>query len=230
MGAVKRSFHWVNDIWIFVIPWTVAHQAPLSMEFSRQEYRLGWLFLLQGIFLIQGLNLGLLHCKQIFYHLSHKGSKWCQENLKGWIDFTKDRLSKKAFQTKEQNLHRFREEKAACGTFQIKVCHSMTETEIVPGERHGIHWARFLCALRSLDFILQKFLKDFKHRYAQWGLWFIKIIQGRAQGRQLMQNGTQGEKTCHEARNLKEPIKLWQQKWGRRKVSENIYKGIRFPG
>ena len=23
---------------LFVIPWTIAHQAPLSMEFSRQEY------------------------------------------------------------------------------------------------------------------------------------------------------------------------------------------------
>ena len=30
--------------------------------------------LLQGIFLIQGLNLGLLHCRQILYHLSHQGS------------------------------------------------------------------------------------------------------------------------------------------------------------
>ena len=26
---------------LFVIPWTVAHQAPLSMGFSRQEYRSG---------------------------------------------------------------------------------------------------------------------------------------------------------------------------------------------
>ena len=25
----------------FVTPWTVAHKAPLSMEFSRQEYWLG---------------------------------------------------------------------------------------------------------------------------------------------------------------------------------------------
>ena len=25
-------------IWLFATPWTVAHQAPLSMEFSRQEY------------------------------------------------------------------------------------------------------------------------------------------------------------------------------------------------
>ena len=32
--------------------------------------------LLYGIFLTQGLNPGLLHCKGILYHLSHQGSKW----------------------------------------------------------------------------------------------------------------------------------------------------------
>ena len=31
-------------------------------------------FLLQGIFPTQGLNLGLSHCRQILYHLSHQGS------------------------------------------------------------------------------------------------------------------------------------------------------------
>ena len=31
-------------------------------------------FLLQGLFLIQGLNLGLLHCRQILYRLCHQGS------------------------------------------------------------------------------------------------------------------------------------------------------------
>ena len=30
--------------------------------------------LLQGIFPTQGLNLGLLHCRWIFYSLSHQGS------------------------------------------------------------------------------------------------------------------------------------------------------------
>ena len=35
---------------------------------------MGCHFLLQGIFLTLGLNLGLLHCKQILYHLSHQGS------------------------------------------------------------------------------------------------------------------------------------------------------------
>ena len=28
----------VSHVRLFMIPWTVAHQAPLSMEFSRQEY------------------------------------------------------------------------------------------------------------------------------------------------------------------------------------------------
>ena len=30
--------------------------------------------LLQGIFPTQGLNLGLLHCRQFLYHLNHQGS------------------------------------------------------------------------------------------------------------------------------------------------------------
>ena len=50
----------------------VARQAPLSMGFSRQEYWSGLPFLLQGIFLTQELNLGLLHCRQILYHLSYR--------------------------------------------------------------------------------------------------------------------------------------------------------------
>ena len=45
-------------------PWTVAQLAPLSMEFSRQENGVGSHSLLQGIFLTQGLNSGLLHCRQ----------------------------------------------------------------------------------------------------------------------------------------------------------------------
>ena len=37
---------------------------------------------LQGIFLTQGSNLGLLHCMQILYHLSHQGSICFQINRK----------------------------------------------------------------------------------------------------------------------------------------------------
>ena len=35
---------------------------------------MGCHFLLQGIFPTQGLNLGLLHCRQILYQLSYKGN------------------------------------------------------------------------------------------------------------------------------------------------------------
>ena len=48
-----------------------AHQAPLSMGFSRQENWSDCHALLQGIFPTQGLKLHLLqrlHCRQILYH------------------------------------------------------------------------------------------------------------------------------------------------------------------
>ena len=54
--------------------WTVACQALLSMEFSRQEYWSGCHSLLQGILQTQGLNPSLLHCRQIIYHLRKLGS------------------------------------------------------------------------------------------------------------------------------------------------------------
>ena len=54
-------------------PWTVAHQSPLPMEFSRQEHWSGLPFPspenLSG--LNPALNLGLLHCRQVLYHLNH---------------------------------------------------------------------------------------------------------------------------------------------------------------
>ena len=43
--------------------WAVAHQAPLSMEFSRKEYWSGLQFPSQGILLTQGSNPSLPHCK-----------------------------------------------------------------------------------------------------------------------------------------------------------------------
>ena len=57
-----------------VSPWTVACQAPPSMEFSRQEYWSGFPFPSPRDPLTQGSNAGLLHCRQILYRLSHKES------------------------------------------------------------------------------------------------------------------------------------------------------------
>ena len=43
-------------VWLFVTPWTVAHQAPLSMEFSRQEYWSGLPFPSPGDFPDPGIE------------------------------------------------------------------------------------------------------------------------------------------------------------------------------
>ena len=137
-----------NRVWVFVILWTIAHQAPLSLGFSKntavgchallqrkmprdqtqvsciaggffttskplnnskwkwkllssirlfmtpwtlyspwnspgQNTGVSSLSLLQGIFLTQGSNPGLPHCRQILYQLSHKGSPRILE----WVAF-----------------------------------------------------------------------------------------------------------------------------------------------
>ena len=51
----------LSHVQLFATPRTAAHQAPLSMEFLRQDPGVGCSFLLQGIFLTQRLNLCLLH-------------------------------------------------------------------------------------------------------------------------------------------------------------------------
>ena len=64
----------LSCVQLFMTLWTVAHQAPPSMGFSRQECWSGFShFLLQGIFLTQRLNPGLSHRRQTLYHLSYQG-------------------------------------------------------------------------------------------------------------------------------------------------------------
>ena len=65
---VKGKCYSLSPVWLFATQWTVAHQVPLSMRFSRQEYWRGLLFPTPGN-LSPGSNLGLLHCKQIFFNI-----------------------------------------------------------------------------------------------------------------------------------------------------------------
>ena len=51
----------LSHVWLFATLWTVAHQAPLYMWFSRQEYWNGLPFSPSGILLTQDSNLHLLH-------------------------------------------------------------------------------------------------------------------------------------------------------------------------
>ena len=54
----------------------VAHQAPLSMRFYRQEYWSGLPFPPPGDLSDPGIQPGLLHCMLILYSLSHQVSPW----------------------------------------------------------------------------------------------------------------------------------------------------------
>ena len=61
-----------SHIQLFATPWTVAHQAPLSMGFSRQEYWSGLPFPSPGDLPDLGIeheyHVSFLHCRQILYH------------------------------------------------------------------------------------------------------------------------------------------------------------------
>ena len=50
----------VNHAQIYATPWTVAHQASLSWDSPGKNTGMGCHVLLQGIFLIQGLNPHLI--------------------------------------------------------------------------------------------------------------------------------------------------------------------------
>ena len=53
-----------------VTPWTDPTKLLCSWDFPSKNIGVGCHFLLQGIFLTQELNSGLLHCRQVLYWLS----------------------------------------------------------------------------------------------------------------------------------------------------------------
>ena len=66
-----------SRVWLFATPWTVAHQAPLSVGFSRLEYWSGLPCPPLGDLPDPGIELASLvslHWKRILYPLSHLGS------------------------------------------------------------------------------------------------------------------------------------------------------------
>ena len=64
----------MNCVSLFVTPWTVAHQPPPAIGFPRQEYWNGLLVSSSGDLPDPGIELVLLHCRQILNRLSHQGS------------------------------------------------------------------------------------------------------------------------------------------------------------
>ena len=72
LSAVCALSHF-SHVRLLATPWTIAHQAPLSVGFSSKNTGVGCRALWQGIFLTQGSNLHLLqllHCGQILNPLT----------------------------------------------------------------------------------------------------------------------------------------------------------------
>ena len=89
---------------LFVTPWIVVCQAPLSMGFPRQEYRTGLPFLSPGD---QGSNLCLLHCGWNLNHWATRFGKSCQTVLYNKCKIHTVRGLRKLART-SQCIHHFR--------------------------------------------------------------------------------------------------------------------------
>ena len=76
---VAKSQTQLSDFHVFIqssptLSDPMDYHIPPSVGYSRQEHWSELPFLLQEIFPTQGLNAGLLHCRQTLYHLSYQGS------------------------------------------------------------------------------------------------------------------------------------------------------------
>ena len=63
---MSLSVRELSHVQLFATRWTVAHQAPLSLGFSRQEYWSGLLFPAPGDLPKQGWSSSLLHWQAEF--------------------------------------------------------------------------------------------------------------------------------------------------------------------
>ena len=71
----KWTWKWLSHVWLFVTPWTIAHQSPPSKEFSSQEYWSGFPFPSTGDLPNPGIEprSPALQAEFYFYQLSYKG-------------------------------------------------------------------------------------------------------------------------------------------------------------
>ena len=101
------------------------HRLYSPRDSPGQNTGVGSLSLLQGIFPTQGLNWGLLHCRQILYQLSHKGSPRILE----WVAYP--------FSSRSSWSRNWTVVSCTAGRFftnwAIREAYTYTETKLYPG-------------------------------------------------------------------------------------------------
>ena len=70
----------LSHVQLFATPWLQPTRLLCPWDSPGKNTGVSSHYLLQGIFLTQGLNPGLLRCRQILYHLSHQG-RWYQRRV-----------------------------------------------------------------------------------------------------------------------------------------------------
>ena len=83
LHAKDKSEKIESESWSVMSNSLQPHRLYSSWNSPGQNTGVGSLSLLQGIFPTQGLNPGFLHCRQILYQLSHKGSPRIPE----WVTY-----------------------------------------------------------------------------------------------------------------------------------------------
>ena len=86
----RNKWKWMCEslsrVWLFVTPWTVSQPgSPVHGDSPGKNTGVSCPFLLQEIFLTQGLNPSLLHCRQIHYHLSHQGGPHINKEVRKYL-------------------------------------------------------------------------------------------------------------------------------------------------
>ena len=66
----------LSNVWLFVTPWAVTCQGPLSKKFSRQEYWSGLPFSIPGTLPYPGIELTSPARRSDSFLLSHLGNPW----------------------------------------------------------------------------------------------------------------------------------------------------------
>ena len=83
-GHAQEKVKLLSFVRLFAAPWTVAHQAPPPMEFSRQEYWSGLPFPSPGDLPDPGIEPWSPSLQADTYHLSHQGSLATNSSILAW--------------------------------------------------------------------------------------------------------------------------------------------------
>ena len=116
----------LSHVWLFETPWTVDWQAPLSMEFTRQEYWSGLPFPAPGIF----YNLGIkpVSLVSLYWQIdslppSHLGSLFSGLSLIPKEIITLSRFEKLSYLLLDSGSTKKKKKKAKSAIENVRYCY-----------------------------------------------------------------------------------------------------------